>query len=59
MNFIFFNDENMPTITSIQVAENFGKRHDNVMRQIRNIIETLESPDNTIALNFEVLNSVQ
>lgn len=39
-------------VTSMQVAEVFGKRHDNVVRDIRNVIEKC-SPS-FIALNFEV-----
>lgn len=37
------------TATSLQIAEHFGKRHDNVIRAIRN----LEVPDDYRDLNFE------
>lgn len=39
-----------PTTTSLQVAEYFGKRHDNVIRDIKNILE--KRPDLRL-LNFE------
>ena len=39
-----------PTTTSLQVAERFGKRHDNVLRAI----ESLECSKEFTDLNFEV-----
>ena len=41
------------TITSLEIAELTGKRHYNVVRDIRNIIEDLEEMNISIALNFE------
>lgn len=38
-----------PTTTSLQIAEHFGKRHDNVLRDI----ERLECPEDFNRLNFE------
>lgn len=38
-----------PTVTSLQVAAAFGKRHDNVLQDIRNLLISKEF----IALNFE------
>lgn len=40
-----------PVTTSFQVAKYFGKRHDNVLRDIRNIIKAL--PEEDRKLNFE------
>lgn len=40
------------TTTSLDVATHFGKRHDNVMRDIKN----LECPDDFHALNFEEMS---
>jgi phage regulatory protein, rha family len=40
-----------PATTSLAIAEHFGKRHDNVVRDIRRIMA--ETPDDFTALNFE------
>ncbi|WP_051677197.1 Rha family transcriptional regulator [Maridesulfovibrio frigidus] len=39
-----------PVVSSLTIAEHFGKRHDNVLRTIEN----LEVPQDFTALNFEV-----
>lgn len=36
------------TVTSRDVAEDFGKRHDNVVRDIENLILGLGSPQNSV-----------
>lgn len=41
----------VPAVTSLQVAEVFEKRHDNVLRDIEHILSQL--PENFIKLNFE------
>ena len=33
------NEKEIPAVTSLQVAEAFGKRHDHVIRDIRNVME--------------------
>ena len=43
-----------PATTSLEVAKIFGKRHDNVVRDIRSIIDNC--PKRFTALNFEVSN---
>lgn len=40
-----------PATTSIEVAKFFGKRHDNIVRDIRNILSNC--PETFRALNFE------
>ena len=40
-----------PATTSLEVANFFGKRHDNICRDIRGLIES--TPENFRALNFE------
>lgn len=47
---VTLNDNNVPTTTSLKVAEAFGKRHDNVVRKI----ESLECSIEFARLNFEV-----
>lgn len=52
MNFMLveimkLKDEDLLTVTSRDVAENFGKRHDNVVRDIDNLILGLGSPQNS------------
>lgn len=46
---IVLNNEGTPVTTSLKVAEVFGKRHDNVIRDI----EALECSPEFAALNFE------
>lgn len=41
------------TITSLEIAELTGKRHHNVTRDIRNIIEDLEDQQINTAINFD------
>lgn len=41
----------VPAVTSLQVAEVFEKRHDNVLRDIEHILSQV--PENFIKLNFE------
>lgn len=41
----------VPDVTSLQVAEVFKKRHDNVLRDIEHILSQV--PENFIKLNFE------
>ena len=43
-----------PATTSLEVAKIFGKRHDNVVRDIRSIIDNC--PKRFTALNFEASN---
>ena len=45
------NEKEIPAVTSLQVAEAFGKEHRNVLRDIREIIES--DTDNFALLNFE------
>ena len=45
------NEKEIPAITSLQVAEAFGKEHKNVLRDIREIIEN--DNDEFAQLNFE------
>ena len=52
-SFIFAQGEELKT-TSIKIAEAFGKRHDNVIRDIRKIIESIKDLSN--ALKFEGVN---
>ena len=52
---VVLNDNNVPTTSSLKVAENFGKRHDNVLRDIEVIINTLEANE-IDALNFEEIS---
>lgn len=42
---------NIPMASSLQVAKHFGKSHDNVLRDIRNLIE--KAPKDWAAANFE------
>lgn len=44
VNIELYNER--PAVTSREVAEKFDKRHDHVMRDIRNIIKELGSPQN-------------
>lgn len=46
-----FAEEGKPTVTSLQVAEAFGKEHDKVLRDIRN----LSVSKSFIAANFGVM----
>lgn len=41
----------VPAVTSLQIAESFGKRHDNVLADVRKIIET--DDDGFALLNFQ------
>lgn len=45
------NGKEIPAVTSLQVAEAFGKRHDNVLADIRKIIEA--DDDGFALLNFQ------
>lgn len=45
------NGKTIPAVTSLQVAEAFGKRHDNVIRDIRNTLD--KCSESFAALNFE------
>lgn len=45
------NGKTVPAVTSLQVAEAFGKRHDNVIRDIRNTLD--KCSESFAALNFE------
>lgn len=45
------NGRTVPAVTSVQVAEAFGKRHDNVIRDIRNTLD--KCSESFAALNFE------
>lgn len=45
------NGKKIPTVSSLQVAEIFGKRHDNVLRDIEYILTQL--PEIFVELNFE------
>ena len=44
------NGKQVPAVTSLQVAEAFGKEHYNVIRDIRNLLES----DGFTELNFEL-----
>ena len=46
------NGKDVPAVTSLQVAEAFGKEHFNVLRDIETIL--LQVPENFRKLNFEV-----
>ena len=46
------NGKEVPAVTSLQVAEHFGKEHFNVLRDIETIL--LQVPENFRKLNFEV-----
>lgn len=43
--------EGRPVVSSLKVAEHFQRRHDNVLREVRNLLETL--PQEFSLLNFE------
>ena len=45
------NGKDVPAVTLLQVAEAFGKRHDNVLADIRKIIEA--DDDGFALLNFQ------
>ena len=45
-----------PATTSLEVAKFFGKRHDNVVRDIKEIIDN--TPESFSALNFEGANYI-
>jgi len=45
-----------PCVSSLAVAEHFGKRHDNVIRDIRKIMDSL--PDDFNTLNFEAVKYI-
>jgi Rha family phage regulatory protein len=47
---VTLNDNNVPTTTSLKVAEHFGKNHKNILRKI----ETLECSVEFARLNFEL-----
>jgi Rha family phage regulatory protein len=51
---VTLNDENVPTTTSLKVAEHFGKRHDHVMDTIKNTIATLKNTVKPIDPNFRL-----
>lgn len=58
MNFMLveitkLKNEELLTVTSRDVAEDFGKRHDNVVRDIENLIVGLGSPQNSADLFIE------
>ena len=46
------NGKDVPAVTSLQVAEHFGKEHRNVLADIRKILDTDE--DGFGALNFQL-----
>lgn len=52
MSNIVYIKQNRCWTNSKKLAESFGKRHDNVLRDIRSTISDLQDPD-FIALNFE------
>ena len=45
----FVSKDDQPMVSSVQVAENFGKRHDDVLKKIRQ----LDIPEDFRLLNFE------
>lgn len=47
------NDKEVPAVTSLQVAEAFGKEHRNVLADIRNTISKCSESFN--ALNFQLV----
>lgn len=47
------NDKEVPAVTSLQVAEAFGKEHKNVLRDIRETQDKCSKSFN--ALNFELV----
>lgn len=49
---IFVGGKEVPAVTSLQVAESFGKQHRNVLADIRKILDTDE--DGFGALNFQL-----
>lgn len=49
---IFVGGKEVPAVTSLQVAESFGKQHRNILRDIRDILDNDE--DRFGALNFEL-----
>ena len=51
LSFHVINGKTVPAITSLQVAEAFVKRHDNVIRDIRNTLD--KCSESFAALNFE------
>lgn len=58
-NLVFLNNNNEVVTDSLMVAEVFGKRHDNVMRDIWNVIGDIkEAGENEGVLNFEVTSFV-
>jgi Rha family phage regulatory protein len=48
------NGEGVPVVTSLEVADKFGKRHDNVLRDIDHLLEDATGE----RLNFEALSYV-
>ena len=42
------NDRSIPVVTSLQIATSFDKTHDNVLKDIRNVLES----DDFSAVNF-------
>ena len=49
---------NKPVVSSLDVAKHFNKRHDNVLRDIRQLLNRL--PRDFVALNFEFIgNSIE
>lgn len=50
---IKFTDTNKELMTSLEISEITGKEHKNVMRDIRNMLEQLDTKD---GLNFELVN---
>lgn len=49
---IFIGGKEVPAVTSLQVAESFGKQHRNILRDIRDILDNDE--DRFGALNFQL-----
>ena len=54
LELVTLNDNDVPTTTSLKVAEAFGKRHDHVMDTMKLIVHTLKS-NNLNAPNFRAV----
>jgi Rha family phage regulatory protein len=52
---VTLNEKNEAITTSLKVAEVFGKRHDNVLQAIDNLI----AQDNSLALNFQGMEIIE
>ena len=48
---VFRNANGVPMTTSQLVADTFGKRHEHVVRDIENTIESIQSIDNQYSPN--------